>query len=458
VKPRHRDDPVTPSLPRVQAIARCTAMSVPPGPAPTSLESAPSTVAEFPPVKRSEIFGWCCFDFANSAFTTIIITVFYAKYFVEHVAGNSPLATGWWGTAISFSQFVVIFLSPLIGAVADLTARKKTFLMITALACSIGTMALYFIGRGEIWLALGIVCAANIAFSLSENLCAAFLPEISTPANVGKISGYGWSFGYFGGLFSLALALMITRSGPNREPWTFVMTGAFFILASLPTLLLVRERTVRRTLPPDQGYLSLGFAQLKQMIQHVPQHRTLAIFFVAMTLYMSGLLAVVTFAVIYASAEIRMTQDQIIVLFILLQVAAAGGAFGFGLLQDRVGSKPALILSLLLWIAASIWGAVCRDPNEFFYVGVLAGIAIGSLQSAGRAVVSSLTPPGRAGEFFGYWGFFGKLAGVIGPFVFGWLASYAGNRTAMLANGGFFVAGLLVILAVRLAPGSRSNQ
>jgi UMF1 family MFS transporter len=152
-----------------------------------------------------------------------------------------------------------------------------------------------------------------------------------------------------------------------------------------------------------------------------------------------------------------MTQDQIIVLFILLQLAGVAGAFGFGLLQDRVGSKPALILSLLLWIAASVWGSVCRDPTQFFFVGILAGIGMGSLQSAGRAVVSTLTPPGRAGEFFGYWGFFGKLAGVFGPLVFGWLAAFASNRTAMLANGGFFLAGLLVLLAVRLAPGRRAT-
>lgn len=433
-------------------------MSVPPVPASPSLESASSeTVVPPPPVKKSEIFGWCCFDFANSAFTTIIITVVYSKYFVEHVAQNNSLAQGWWASGLSLAQLVVIFLSPLIGTMADLTARKKSFLMGTAIVCSVATAALYFVGAGEVWLALGIVGVANIAFSLSENLCASFLPEISTPANVGRISGFGWSFGYFGGLFSLVLALLIIRGGLGA-PWTFVMTGAFFFLASLPTLLLLRERGRRRALPAGESYVSLGFTQLKQLSQQVPQHRTLAVFFVAMTLYMSGLTAVVGFAAIYAGIEIKMTQDQIIMLFIILQVAGVAGAFGFGLLQDRIGSKPALMLSLLLWIGASIWGGVCRDSTQFLFVGILAGIAMGSLQSAGRAVVSTLTPPGRAGEFFGYWGFFGKLAGVIGPFVFGWLASFAGNRTAMLANGGFFLAGLLVLLAVRLAPGRRAES
>ena len=433
-------------------------MSVPPASVSSPLESASPDAGVSPPVKKSEIFGWCCFDFANSAFTTVIITVVYSRYFVGVVADKDPQALGWWGTGLSVAQLVVLFLSPLIGTVADLTGRKKVFLMGTAIVCSIGTVALYFVGAGEIWLALGIVCVANIAFSLSENLCASFLPEISTPENVGKISGFGWSFGYFGGLLSLALALLIIESGPGRAPWTFVMTGAFFFLASLPTLLLLRERGRRRMLPAGESYLSLGLAQMRQMIREVPQRRALAIFFVAMTLYMSGLTAVVGFASIYAAEVIQMPDKQIILLFIVLQLAGVAGAFGFGMLQDRVGSKPALILSLLLWIAASVWGSVCRDVPQFFMVGVLAGIAMGSLQSAGRAVVSTLTPPGRAGEFFGYWGFFGKLAGVIGPLVFGWLASLTGNRTAMLANGGFFLAGLLVLLAVRLVPDARSES
>ena len=422
----------------------------PPEPAPEPPVAVPAP--DFPPVRPREIFGWCCFDFANSAFTTIIITVVYAVYFMEVVAAKDPRAAGWWGTTLALSQVVVIVVSPLIGAVADVTARKKQFLMATALVCSLGTIALYLVGPGAIWLALALVGVANIAFSLSENLCAAFLPEISTPANVGRISGYGWSFGYFGGLLSLGLALAIISSGSGRVSWTFVMTGAFFLLACLPTLLLLRERARRRALPPGQSYLALGFGQIRQMLHEVPQHRTLAIFFGAMTLYVSGLTAVIAFASIYASEVIRMTQADIIKLFAVLQLAGVGGAFGFGFLQDRFGAKLALMLALVLWVVVSGWAAACRGASEFFGVGIVAGIALGSLQSAGRAVVSTLTPPGRAGEFFGYWGFFGKLAAVIGQFVFGWLATWLGFRLAILANGGFFLAGLLVLLGLRLAP------
>lgn len=415
------------------------------------------TVSPFdpPPVRRREIFGWSCFDFANSAFTTIIITVVYAVYFTGVVAAGDPRGSGWWGTALAVSQIVVILSAPLIGAVADVTAAKKRFLLATALVCSLATIGLFFAGPGDLWLALGLVVLANIAFSLGENLCAGFLPEISTPADVGRISSYGWSFGYLGGLVSLLLALAIISSGEGRVPWTFVMTGFFFLLASLPTFLLLRERARPRPKPTGTGYLALGWRQLAQMRHELPRHRTLTVFFGAMTLFLAGLTAVVAFAAVYATQVLGMTQGEIIGLFVVLQLAGVAGAYGFGVLQDRIGAKPALVLSLVQWIVVCGWAAVCTTKTEFYLIGVIAGAAMGSLQSSARAVVSSLTPDGRGGEFFGYWGFFGKLAAVIGQPVFGWVAATAGFRTAILVNAGFFLAGLLIVLGLNLRTGRR---
>ncbi|QYM79512.1 MFS transporter [Horticoccus luteus] len=411
--------------------------------------SSVSTVSPFdpPPVRKREIFGWCCFDFANSAFTTVIITVVYAVYFMRVVAGNDPRGPGWWGTALAVSQVVVILLAPLLGAVADVTARKKTFLMGSAVVCSIATAALYFTGAGDVWLALALVIVANMTFSLGENFCAAFLPEISTAENVGRISGFGWAFGYLGGLVSLVLALVILQSGEGRAPWTFVMTGAFFLLACLPTLLL-RERARRRSLAKGESYVSLAWGQIREMRRDLPQHRTLARFFLAMTLYMVGLTAVIAFASVFATQTLHMTQSEVIVLFIVLQVAGVAGAYGFGLLQDRLGAKVSLVLSLALWLIVCGWAAVCHTKGEFYAIGVIAGAAMGSLQSSGRAVVSGLTPPGRGGEFFGYWGFFGKLAGVFGPFMFGWVTTGFGFQAAIVVTGLFFASGLAVVAAL----------
>jgi MFS transporter, UMF1 family len=412
-----------------------------------------STVSPFdpPPPRPREIFGWCCYDFANSAFTTIIITVVFSAYFIGVVAEEDIRGPGWWGTALAVSQLIVIFVSPLIGALADVTARKKVYLMGAAVVCSVATMALYFTGAGDIWLALGLVILANIAFSLGENLCASFLPEISTPENVGRISGYGWSFGYLGGLLSLVLALVIINSGEGRVPWTFVMTGLFFLLASLPTLML-RERARRRELANHESYWQLGWGQLQQMVRELPQHRPLMLFFGAMLLFMAGLTAIVAFASVFAIQVLGMTQTEIIKLFVVLQLAGVAGAYSFGVLQDKLGPRFALALSLGQWIAVCLWAAVCTTKMEFYIIGVLAGSAMGSLQSGARAVVAMLTPTNRAGEFFGYWGFFGKLAAVIGQPVFGWIAAYQGYQVAVLANAGFFAAGLLILLNLKLRP------
>lgn len=406
------------------------------------------------PVKKSEIFGWCCFDFANSAFTTVIITAVYFVYFKNVVMGGAASASAWWGVALAVSQLGAIALSPMIGAMADVRAAKKTFLMGSAVVCSLATAALYFVGPGEAALAMALVVVANFAFAMSENLCAGFLPEISTPETAGRISGYGWSFGYFGGLFSLVLALVVIDFGkaPERTPWTFVMTGAFFILASLPTLILVRERARPRALPEGQSLVAAAWGANLRSLRELPKYRTLATFLVSLMFSTAGLVAVVAFAGGYADDVLKMGQQEFIGLLVLLQLSGVAGAYGFGILQDKSGPKTALSLALVLWIAVCGWGAFCGSKTEFYLLGALAGVGMGALQSAGRAVVSTLTPEGRGGEFFGFWGFFTKLAGVIGQPVFGVLASTLGFRTAILVNAAFFAAGLLLLLPLRLSP------
>lgn len=406
-----------------------------------------------PPVKRSEIFGWCCFDFANSSFTTIIITVVYATYFSRVVAGDHPGASSWWGRALALSQVVVILFAPWLGAVADFTAAKKRFLMASAVVCATATALLFFTGPGDVLLALAIVVTANIAFALGDNFCASFLPEISTPANVGRISGYGWSFGYMGGMLSLGMALFIIQGLHASARWTFLMTGLFFLFASLPTQILLRERAVPKTLPAGSGFFMVGWGAIGKTLRELPSHRTLAVFFLAFMLFLSGLMAVIVFASLFGQNVLHLTQTENIVLFAGLQITSAMGALGFGYFQDRMGAKPALIISLLLWLVVSGWAAFCGTKMEFYAIGAIAGLAMGSLQSASRAVVSALTPPGKGGEFFGFWGLFGKLGGVIGPLTMGELATSFGYRTAVLLNGIYFLGGLVILLPLALPKG-----
>lgn len=402
------------------------------------------------PVKKREIFGWCCFDFANSAFTTVIITVVYAVYFQKVVAQEASWANAVWGWTLSLSQCLVILFAPVVGAMADIRASKKNYLMVSTIVCSVATCLLYFVGKGEVALAVSLVAIANIAFSMSENLCAGFLPEISTPKTAGKISGYGWSFGYFGGLLSLIFALLIIKSGPGRESLTFLMTGIFFMVAALPTLLLLKERAKPQPLTSGESLWSLSWRENIASLRSLGKGGPLGKFFIALTLFTAGLMSVVAYASIYATKVVGMKQEEVIGLFVILQLAGVAGAYGFGFLQDSKGPKLALILSLFLWITVCVWGSFCQTKGEFYIIGVLAGIAMGSLQSAGRAVVATFTPDGKSGEYFGYWGFFTKLAAVVGPPVFGMTATFYGERTAILVNALFFIAGLVVLLPLSI--------
>jgi UMF1 family MFS transporter len=353
---------------------------------------------------------------------------------------------------------------------ADIRANKKLLLALTASVCALATAALATIGPGEIWLALGLVGFATAAFYLSENICAGFLPEISTPENAGRISGYGWSFGYIGGLLCLILALwMIEDRGVPifgvleglglPVPSAFLMTAGFFTIAVLPTLLLLRERAVPRQPPAGQSLIAASWGENLRSLRALaaPGHRTLALFFLSLFFSTAGLTAIVAFASGFAEGVIGFTTPEVIRLFIMLQLAGIAGASGFGYLQDKTSPKFALGLALALWIAVCVGAYACPAGAKgwFYGVGIGAGIAMGALQSGGRAVVTLFTPLGKGGEYFGFWGFFSKLAGVVGQPVFGLLVAWFGYRTAILANAGFFLAGLLVLLPLALKPSVR---
>ncbi|MFH1067395.1 MAG: MFS transporter [bacterium] len=409
------------------------------------------------PVRKREIFGWCCFDFANSAFTTVIITVIYSVYFNNVVAQGHPAAKSWWGIASAAAQTIAIVLSPWLGAVADFTARKKLFLMASAVICSLFTATLYGVGPGMVVLALILVSLANVAFSLSENFCASFLPEISTPETSGRISGYGWSFGYMGGLASLGLALAIIQYGEKYAPWTFPLTAVFFIVACLPTFFWLKERAKPQLLPAGFSFWKMGWKEVWRTTSRFSQHRTLAVFFVSFTFFMSGLWAIIAFAALFADEVLHFSQKETILLFVFLQISSAVGAFVFGFFQDKLGSKSALVTALLLWLVVSVWAFFCQTKTEFFIIGNLAGLGMGSLQSASRAVVAQLAPEGKSGEIFGFWGLFGKLGGVLGPLSMGVWATLFDFRLAALLNGLYFLAGLLILLKIPLRRAVSSN-
>jgi UMF1 family MFS transporter len=406
-----------------------------------------SRSGEAPPVRPREIFGWAMFDFANSSYTTVVITVAFSVFFTTTVAAAGR-ADFLWGFGLSISNGLVLLLSPVVGAIADDSGRKKRFLFATYLACVVGTALLALVGPGDVALALALLVVSNVAFSFGENLAGAFLPEISTPHTIGRISGLGWGLGYFGGLASLLLISRLIAPGFGADNLAnlqraWLMTAAFFLVAGSCTFMLLGERARRGPRRSLFGYVRVGFARLATTAREIRHFAELGKFLIAFFLYHGGLTTVIAFAAILAERTFGFTSADLIRLFVLLQLTSAAGALGFGFLQDRIGAVRTVRATLLIWIAACVAAYLARTTGQFWWVAMAAGLGIGSLQSASRALVGLFSPREKEAEFFGFWGLAGKAAYAIGPALFGLISSVSGSqRVAILSAALFFVAGL----------------
>ena len=386
---------------------------------------------------RGEIFSWCWYDFSNSAFVTVVVTVVGGVFFTQLVCGGADWAEFLWGTALSASAAVAMLAGPLLGRWADRKASKKPLLIGLTLVC-VATTSLMGLPVWGVAAVTGLVVVANAAFLLGENLVAAFLPELTAPGKRGKISAYGWGFGYLGGLASLGLALWILSGAEGSVRKVFPAVAGFMLLAALPTMLFLRERA-----KPGRGAVTEpDWRAVWNTVRSRPELRHLLL---GLGASLTGLSAVVGFASIYATKEIGFTLEDTVKLFVVLQVAAVVGALVTGPWQDRSGAKPVLLSALGVWVLVSVGAWLSRSAETFYGVAALAGLGMGWLQSAGRAAVAEITPQGQQGEVFGLWGFAGKLAGIVGPLAFGALAGVVGLREAVLVNGTWFFLGAWIL-------------
>ncbi|GMR08913.1 MAG: MFS transporter [Gammaproteobacteria bacterium] len=410
------------------------------------------------------------YDFANSGYTTVVLTAIYNVYFISIIVGadsdgSTGGATFLWTLAIALANLLVIFSAPLLGAIADHYARKKRFLIVTTFGCVLFTGLLALPGPGEIWLAFSLVVLSNLMFSSGENIIAAFLPEIAPKQDMGRISGYGWSIGYFGGLLVLLLSLAyITWAGEqgltaqHYVPVTMIMVAVVFAAAAMPTMIWLKERSRSQTGPEQAHYLRTALHRLSGTIKHLPKLRDLYWFMLSLTVYSSGIYTVVVLAAVYASEVMGFDEKQTIMLLIVVNLTAAIGAFFFGYVQDRLGSIPTLVITLLLWCAAILLVYLSTSTVLFWVAANLIGIAMGSCQSAGRAMIGQLAPAGRSAEFFGLWGLAVKLAAIIGPLSYGLIAylTSGNHRIAIASTLVFFIGGLLILLMVNEKRGRQA--
>lgn len=420
---------------------------------------SPSTPTAPALATRREIFAWAMFDFANSGYTTVVLTAIFNVYFVGVIAGayDTGTATFLWTLAMAVTNILVLISAPVLGAIADHGAHKKRFLLASTLGCVVFTLLLGILGKGEIVAAMVLVILASIMYGTGENLIAAFLPEIARQEDMGRISGYGWALGFVGGLLVLGVCLgYITWAKQSGQaatqfvPVTMWITAAAFGLAAIPTFLWLPERAVPVAMPPGQSYLRIGFVRVRHTLTHARHYRDLFRFLWALAVYYCGIYTVIVLAAVYAEQVMGFNQQEIIFLILIVNVTAAAGSLVFGLFQDRLGSVATLAFTLVIWIVALLLAYVAESRALFWVVANLIGLAMGASQSAGRALVGQFSPPDRAAEFFGLWGLASKLAAAVGPLVYGLIAylSHGNHRLALLSTAGFFVVGLLMLVSV----------
>ena len=416
-----------------------------------------------PGVEKREVWAWAMYDFANSGYITVVVTAVFNAYFVSVVAGNAPWATFAWTAALSVAYAIVMIAGPILGAWADAHAAKKRLLAFSTAICIAGTVALAWTGPGAVAWAVGFIVVSMVAYSIGENVVAAFLPEIARPEALGKVSGWGWSLGYFGGIAALAVSLAWVMSAPSRGstsseavPGTMIITAVIFAAASAPTFLWLRERAA----PAREVHAGDAFARLLETARSSRRYSDLLLVFACGVFYQAGVATVIALAAIYAEQVMGFRTQETILLILVVNLTAAVGAFGFGYAQDRIGKVWALRATIVGWVGMTVIAYVATTPALFWLAANLAGLCMGSSQSAGRALVAYFSPPERSGEFFGLWGVATRLAAILGPLTYGGVTWITGgnHRLAILLTGVFFIVSLAILAVVDEPRGRRQVQ
>jgi len=414
---------------------------------------------------NKQVFGWAMFDFANQAFTLVILTAMFSVYFKHHVAPESH-GEYYWSAAGVITQIMVIILAPILGALADFSGAKKKLLFITWLGCCIFTASLGLVSPGALWLGLALFIIAYLFYASGENFMASFLPELAPHRVMGRVSAFGWMLGYCGGLLCLAGAALIVSFWDDGDPtgyrWVSVWAGVFFFVAALPTFLLLKEKKQAEPMPPGRNYFTIGFVRLAETYRSLREYRRLFHYLSIMTVYFAGVQIVFWFAGILTQELFNFTPAQSGVFILQMTVTAIFGALLTARYQDRIGTKNYILIMLALWTIVVLTAAVVAwlidqqrgQPWMPWVVGNGVGLAIGGIGTASRAMVGLFSPQHKAAEFFGFFGLAHKLSAIIGLTSIS-LARWLLHDWHFVVGAGsiFFIIGFVLMLGVNERDG-----
>jgi UMF1 family MFS transporter len=400
------------------------------------------------------------FDWANSSFASVIQTFVFAAYFTRQVAANKTVASAQWGMAISLAALLVAFGGPILGAIADQNGRRKPWIASFSLLCIAATGLLWFIKPDPVYAmhALLLVAAGTVGFEFASIFYNAMLPSLAPAGTVGRWSGWGWGAGYLGGLACLAVALValirpetawikLGSSQAENIRATFLLVAGWYLLFSLPLLLFTPDE--RRDRLPLAEMVKRGWAQLLASLRHVRSYRQIVRFLIARMVYIDGLATLFAFGGVYAAGTFAMNEQQILLFGIGMNVTAGLGAAAFAFLDDRLGGKAIILLSLLGLIISGGLILIVSSPLLFWTFGLLLGIFVGPAQASSRSYLARVAPEHLQNEMFGLFALSGKATSFFGPLVVGWLTLFTGSqRLGMSGILAFFLVGGLLMLTV----------
>ncbi len=416
--------------------------------------------------------AWALYDVANSSFTTLVVTFIYSTYFTGYMQPGRDL-TPVWTTSVSISAILIALISPFVGAIADRGGYRRRFLLSLSAICVIATLALAFFPPGQ-WLgAIAVFVVANLAFELSAAVYDAFLPDLAPPEAIGRISGFGWGMGYVGGIVAMMLALYgfvktdsalfpflggalgLTTEGGQHVRATNGLVAVWFAVFTIPFILFVKEpRVARKT--REANVIAAAYRQLAETFGHLRTYRQIVRLLVARLFYNDGLVVIFSLGAVFAQSAYGLDTQQIIAFGILLNVSAGVGALAFGFVDDKIGGRNTIAISIVGLVVAVLIGVTGQTTAMLWTSGVLIGLLIGPTQAASRSLLGRFVPDDKETEFYGFFAFSGRATAFMGTGLYGLLQGvFDSHRVAMSGTVLFFVIGFVLLMRVDEAEGVR---
>ena len=405
------------------------------------------------------------YDFANSSFANNVTTFIYAAFFTKVIAENEIIGTALWSRGVGIIMLVVALLSPPLGALSDHGGYRKRFLIYSTLLCVVFTALLYLPQQGQATYAMTLYIIACICFEMGSVFYNAFLPDIAPSERIGRISGQAWSVGYLGGLLSMAVLMVGFVSA--ETPWfglskethehiraTNIGVAIWFAVFSLPALFWLPETPAQQT-GGERG-LTASYRRILQTFRELQHYREIFKLLIARLVYNDGLVTVFAFGGIYAAGTYGFTFEEVLFFGIIVNIAAGIGAWCFGYLDDRLGGKLTIQITLIGFVIATVIAVVPQDKIWFWVAGLLVGLFSGPNQSASRSLMGRFVPENKETEFYGFYAFSGKATAFLGPLLMGVITqAFESQRYGMATVGLFFIVGGLLLCTVDEQKGIR---